>query len=215
MADAGSRLRPAVLLFGGERGWFGPLAGEAALVRAELRAITRPVWLRRVDALPATPIGIHVRRGDFRVARTPGEFLTGGSLRTPESWFVESLLAVRRVVGRAVPAFVVSDADDAELGELLGLDRVRRISTGSAIADLLALSRARFLIASGGSTFSAWAAFLGQSPAISHPGQSLRWFRLTHEAYVGECDPRAPLSPRLVAEIESTLGVSRDGVSVR
>jgi hypothetical protein len=53
---------------------------------------------------------------------------------------------------------------------LLSQENVRRREFGSSIADILALSRSRILIASG-STFSQWASYLGQIPTITHPGK--------------------------------------------
>jgi hypothetical protein len=56
------------------------------------------------------------------------------------------------------------------------------------------LARSQVLIGSGGSSFSAWASFLGEMPTVSHPGQSLLWFkaRLRKGQFVGELDPAAP-----------------------
>jgi hypothetical protein len=61
------------------------------------------------------------------------------------------------------------------------------------------LSKAKILIASGGSSFSAWASFLGQMPTISHPGQSLSWFKINNRNgyYVGEFNPTSPPQPFL------------------
>ena len=50
---------------------------------------------------------------------------------------------------------------------------VRRVDYGSSLGDMLGLSRSRLLIASG-STFSMWGSYLGQVPAIWHPGKLLQ-----------------------------------------
>jgi hypothetical protein len=196
-----------VVVFDGEKDHFRRLNGWEDVLRAHLRAMTRPRWVCRGDRLARGPIGIHVRRGDFQVAASAAEFRTRGGLRTPLSWFVESLAAIRDLAGAPAGAFVVSDGTSDELAELLALPGVTRVATGSAAGDLLALSRSRFLIASGGSTFSAWATFLGQIPTIAYPGQSLTWFALDSrkDRYVGEFDPRAAPPPVLLDQIGRVL----------
>jgi glycosyl transferase family 11 len=152
-------------------------------------------------------VGIHVRRGDFVEARSEDDFIRRGGIRTPLDWFVQSIVAIRRMRGYAVPALVVSDAPDEALACLLQEEAVTRVDTGSAIGDLLVLSRAQLLIASGGSSFSAWAAFLGQMPTVSYPGQSLSWFKIVPllGQYLGEWSHRTS-TPQLLAEHIQGLG---------
>jgi hypothetical protein len=76
-------------------------------------------------------------------------------------------------VGRDVRAHIVSDGTPQDLAPLLALPNVELVRPGCAISDLLVASRARVLLASGSSSFSAWAAFFGGMPAASHPGQPL------------------------------------------
>src|SRR5262249_25498971 len=54
----------ALVLFQGFEGFFAPLAGHQALLRSELRAVTRDRYLRMVDAAGEIPIGICVRCGN-------------------------------------------------------------------------------------------------------------------------------------------------------
>jgi hypothetical protein len=124
---------------------------------------TQPASRSTVYGLKACEGGDH---------RGVGLFLRG-FLRAPVSWFVESLAFKRQNVGSTVPAFVVSDGERTDLADLVGAPAVELVQTGSAIGDLLALSGVRVLLASGGSSFSAWAAYLGEMPAIARPGQSL------------------------------------------
>jgi hypothetical protein len=180
--------------FSGLADYFERLNGRHEFLISQLRAITRPEWLKAADRPLPGSIGLHMRLGDFTVAQTPEDFRTRGAIRTPMSWFASSLKRIRDFAGRRVPAFAVSDGRDEELAELLALGDVTLIRTGSAIADLLLLSRAHLLIGSGGSSFSAWAAFIGQMPAITIPGQSLSWFKLRNMRgqYIGEFDPESP-----------------------
>jgi len=61
---------------------------------------------------------------------------------------------------------------------------------------LLVLAKSRTLIASAGSSFGAWAAFLGQMPSIAHPSKSFDSFKLRNrnDYYVGGFDPVSPVA---------------------
>jgi hypothetical protein len=98
-----------------------------------------------------------------------------------------------------VPAVVVSDGSPAALGDLLSIDGVTLLRPGCAISDLLVLSRARVLLASGSSSFSAWGAFLGQMPVASHPGQPMSDWRIhpSRGQHLGEFVPGDHASPFL------------------
>lgn len=180
----------AILEFSEMRDHFAPLYGHRGVILEELRKVVRPQWIRAASLTPLEPIGLHVRRGDFAAPTTPDDLRTRGAMRTPISWFVETLALFRRELGFVAPAFVVSDGRPEELAELLSMPSVRLINTRSAISDLLLLARARLLIGSGGSSFSAWASYLGAIPTVSIAGQSLEWFKLRHEngAFVGAVD---------------------------
>ena len=72
--------------------------------------------------------------------------------------------------------FLFSDGSDEELEELLQLPKVSRLFTGSALGDILALSKCNAIIGSD-STFSGWGAFLGQVPVVfpkQHFGRVLK-----------------------------------------
>ncbi len=201
---AGSR--NGVVTFEGWQDYFARLNGWDEWLHRELRAITRTRWLAEADSVKDVPIAINVRCGDFAVARTPEDLYTKGGIRTPIAWFVDSLRAVREAAATRSEAYVVSDGTDQELAPLLACDNVVRFRPGSAISGLLFLARARVLIGAGGSSFSAWASFLGQMPTISHPGQSLTWFKLTNSRgrYLGEFNPAKP-NPAFIAQVESLL----------
>lgn len=196
--------------FRGDRAHFLDLLKWRAEIREALRAETRPRWQSLAEQF-STPLAINVRCGnDFRVAKTVSDFHEKGGIKTPMSWFVESLNAVREVAGWSVPAVVVSDGTHRQLGELLDLPGVRFARPGCAVSDLLTLANARFLIGSGGSSFSAWGAFLSGAPTISHPGQSLEWFGIGQgeRQFVREFDPHRPLSADLVSLVRKVLGVA-------
>lgn len=184
-------------VFEGMKDHFANLHGYDELLHDELRSMTRGKWLSVAESYKDFPIAINVRMGnDFRRAMTNEDYYTKGAIRTPLDWFVDSLTFVRKLLGFEAKAFVVSDGTRSDLSKLLEINNVEFLRPGCAISDLLALSQAKILIASGGSSFSAWASFLGQMPTISHPGQSLNWFNIDNRkgSYVGEFDPRAPAS---------------------
>jgi hypothetical protein len=186
--------RNTIVCFAGYGNMFGDFLEHRKTLLHELRLDTRPRWLKVADSM-AAPIAVNVRCGrDFREAASPQDYYKSGALRTPIPWFVRALEFVRRAAGAQVPAVVVSDGAADELSELLSLPDVTFARPGCAISDLLVLSRGRVLIGSGGSSFSAWAAFLSGAPSLTHPGQSLQWFRLGTPGgpFVGELDPAHP-----------------------
>jgi hypothetical protein len=197
----GARKRPLVVVFRGFEQGFRPLLGWHELLHRELLSITRLRWTRAVRV--GSPIGIHVRRGDFAPATSPEDFQRRGALRTPIDWFVQTLRQVRDAAG-PVPAFVVSDGPPADVAELLAEPAVELSRSGSAIADLLQLATARFVIGSGGSSFSAWAAFLAQAPVVAVPGGRLTWFGLSESPLCAEYDPASP-APEVLAQAKATL----------
>ena len=176
-----------IIVFDGVRNLFTDLAGSQATLKNALISIASPAVMSSVQ-ITLPPIALNIRRGkDFRDPRDPGEFVTTGALRTPLEWFRMTLQRIRRLVGSEVGAFVVSDGDEADLNPVLGLPNTVHIKTTTALADLLLISQARLLIASGGSSFSAWGAFLSEAPTLCIPGQSFAWFGLTDR--VGVFDP--------------------------
>jgi len=190
-----------LVVFEGMRGQFAPINPWHALLHDELLAITRPQWREKARAVPGPFIGLHVRRGDFQRISGATDLAKADNTMTPTRWFVDTLRAARDALPSPLPAVVTSDGTDEELRELLAEPGIQRVDTGSAIGDLLVLARSRVLLASG-SSFSAWASFLGQMPTLSHPGQSLtRLFGLRSATgcFVGEVDPtHADDLPRLL-----------------
>lgn len=191
------RTEPAkdtIVVFEGPGDFFNKLNGWDQFLHEEIRIITRECWLKKVDKVKEVPIGINIRRAGFKEPESEEDFFIKGSLKTPMRWFIKSLETIRKELGFRARAFVCSDAGEKELQDILNLKDVFLFRGGSAVSDLLLLSRAKVLIASGGSNFSAWASFLGQTPTIIHPGQSLGWFNLKNQKgyYAGCFDPDSP-----------------------
>jgi hypothetical protein len=185
-----------VVTFEGLGDFFARLQDWNGLLDARIDAISRPDILAHARAMQAAPIGMHVRRGDFRL----------GTMETPLSWFLETLALVRDAVGAKVEAFVVSDGHDDELAPLSREPGVRVLRTDTGLGDLLLLRRARVVLGSRGSSFSAWASFLSGAPVATLGGSYADDFKLTRPggAYVGLCDPRNP-SPEFLRDAARAL----------
>ena len=99
----------------------------------------------------------------------------------------------------------MSDGSPEELQDLLRLDNCELVPPRSAIADILLLSRAEVLLASGYSTFSMWGSFLGRMPTLYAPGKmQQRLFDPGCGVFEGEWHPGTALpsgmsSPRASA----------------
>jgi hypothetical protein len=182
----------SVVQFRGMGGKFAPFLGQLELVRGELLAMTRPEHLAAYRAPRRPPVGIHVRRGDFLRLGDPAAMECMDNTALPIEWYVAALRAVRARVGETIPARVFSDGTGEELAELLAEPAVEREENGSAISDLLALSRSRLLIASG-STFSMWASYLHQVPTLWHPGKLSQRVHLGAGGRESEWAPERPL----------------------
>lgn len=145
---------------------FSPIEGQRMVVRAALVEMTKAA--HRPRDVPGH-VAVHVRLGDFAAA--DDAYLREGrhNGRQPLEWYSAALAQARR--GSRKPALIYSDGTEAELRPLLAEPNVRMAPRRPAIGDLLAMSQAESLVASA-STFSKWAAYLGQMPSYWHPGQA-------------------------------------------
>lgn len=192
--------RPALKVFAGEQERFFHLNGWHEFLGSELRAITQPRWIKAAEQVKDVAIAMHVRMGDFVGGEADPE---NPHRRVPHTWFAESLKAIRKAVGFPVSATIVSDGKESELRELLDQENVTLVRTGSAIGDLFVLASSKVLIGSAGSSFSAWAAFLGQMPSIAHPSKAYEWFNLVNDRYyVGAAEP-ASLPEAFVEQVKA------------
>lgn len=188
---------------------FAKLNDHQERLHNDLLLIVAKPHLRRVDQMPSFPIGINIRLGkDFGLPPKPydteSEYEWVGWLQqTPLSWFVETLQQIRICCGWDVPAVVVSDGSKAQLHPLLELPNVKHLAPSNAIVDLLVLSRTRLLLGSGSSSFSAWAAFLGQQPAFTAPGHPFTCLNLQslRGQMIAAFNPRQPDQAMLKAMV--------------
>lgn len=178
-ALAGGAPPGSIVQFRGMEDKFAPFRDDHGLVYRELLAIARPQHLAALSEADPAPIAIHVRRGDFVQQARYEDMLEVDNSVLPLDWYIDALRAARAAAGREVRAAVFSDGSAEELAALLEQPGVRRADYGSGLADMLGLSRARLLIASG-STFSMWGSYLGQVPTIWHPKKLLQHVLLEH-----------------------------------
>jgi hypothetical protein len=150
--------------------YFEGFEGKSQLICNELEKIVNPKLFPKC-ILEEPFIGVHIRMGDFIELKDLNELRTADALnyRLPLSWYIESIMQLRRQIGTNIAIKVFSDASTEELTSILSLGNVQLIRGNSAITDILLLSRSFVIIASG-STFSMWAAFLGQVPSVWFTG---------------------------------------------
>ncbi len=164
------KMKTGIVQFQGMQNHFAALIGRHREVSAELQRITKPQH-RPEQANTGNFIGIHVRRGDFVPVGREAELRQGRhDYQISLQWYIDALTEIRKTTGQQLSAKVFSDGTDDELAELLRLPNIERNTGGSAIKDILMLAQSKVMIASG-STFSMWASYLGQVPAIWYPGQ--------------------------------------------
>jgi hypothetical protein len=132
-------------------------------------------------------VGIHVRLGDFtKVDTHQGVLSAGHSTRLPITWYVTVARALQQRFPE-LPLLIFSDGRPEELQPLLDLGG-RIFNSGSDITDFLALAGSSILVGSN-STFSRWAAFLGNMPSIW-----LQGIRIDKEVFGDRTtDPEVPL----------------------
>ena len=138
-----------IVIESGIHDYFKPLVEYHDLVSNYITGHIKTEVLKAVNMFDFdNTVAVHVRLGDYP-----------DSWRVPIEWYKKKILAI----GINKRILVFSDGHDSELDELLCLQNVERVFFGSAIADIIAMSKCSFLIGSD-SSFSAWAAYLGQIP---------------------------------------------------
>jgi hypothetical protein len=107
--------------------------------------------------------------GDFRKLLAGENFSQVGAVRTPEDYFIDIIKEIRNIKAADLPVSVFTDGYKEEFEKLFSMDNIKMVEGNPDIVDLILLSRSRVIVASANSTFSYWAAFLSDVPAILHP----------------------------------------------
>lgn len=134
--------------------YFQDLNNDVPLVQEYFKLILKKETIKNVDMNQMKAmVAIHVRLGDY----IP-------EMRVDIEWYEN---VVKNILSKYpnTKFALFSDGSDEELRSLLVLPNVNRFFMGNAFADMWAISKSKFVIASD-STFSAWGAFLGQIPIL-------------------------------------------------
>jgi hypothetical protein len=171
--------RSLVVDFKGMDGFFSPFLDAQAYVKERLYAITSPAIVSQVEQFSDEPfIGVHIRRGDFKY----------GGIAIDDAWYVRAIEVAAKSLNtrpRALPIRIFSDAAPETLQFLAdGFSNVTFMPKAPALLDMLLLSRCRALVGTSRSTFSMWAAFLGQMPSFWHPSQMVPIYSALPQAAV-------------------------------
>lgn len=167
-----------LITFQGFEPGFAPLNEHSSLISQALFSILRPKWQQWIATANVQPIVLHVRLGDFKPVSAPEDLVMKGNVRTPLHWYRSAISHVRRFLGAECGVTIFSNGRPGELEELLSLSNVTCLEAPNALTGIFAMAKAKVLIGSGGSSFSAWASFLGRMPTVVVPGQCLSWFKL-------------------------------------
>ncbi len=131
---------------------------------ANLYAIARRTGMERLK------IGVHLRRGDFDEPVSVNAYSGRFNISLPLEWYEATMSSLYKGLGERAVFVIATDASPEEIYPLTS--RFPCVTTfdlpNGDISDLLALSACDFLVCSV-SSFSLWAAFLGEMPYA--------WFR--------------------------------------
>ena len=190
-------IRPKILLFSGMKNQMKDIMYDHKIVKQELLNIITKNNMDSIKHFDGNGISIHIRMGDFYTPSSEVEIREGKTnCRLPINWYVSIIKKLRAHIGQEIKVNVFSDGTDKELQDIVNLSGVKRYYFGSAIADMIALSKSDILIASN-STFSLWASYLGQLPTIWFPGTHKINLFNTNKIYEGELDYNDEINPLL------------------
>jgi hypothetical protein len=200
--------RPTVVIFRNaqalsERKMFHYIVKDGAYLRDRLVSITRPQFVPAPATAPF--IAVHVRLGDFSKVSEAAIRSGATNARLSVDWYGHALDQLRASLGRDFPAVVFSDGSDEELAPLLSRPGVQRSPKSPAITDLLAISQATAMVASG-SGFSHWGSFLGGVPRVCYIGQGLKHHVPMIEAEV-ESDGTGELPEGFVKDVKQRISL--------
>lgn len=144
-----------IVFIDGLNGYFEQLIEHQPLIQGFIFSLVSDEIINKFRHLDfSNVIGIHVRLGDYPESR-----------RTSLEWYIEMIELINEVGRNRFEFYLFSDGKQEELKTLISIHRVKKVFFGSSIEDIIALSNCRVIIGSD-STFSAWAAFLGNTPII-------------------------------------------------
>ena len=162
--------------------------GYETLIREGFFEMVKPRVMELVDAQPRPVVALHIRRGDFQIARE----LTGNE------YFIDSVRRIRAASREQLPVTVFSDAKDEQISDVLSLPGVCRQDSGNDVADLISLSKADVIVTSFRSTYGYWGGYLSDAAIILDPrhgdarirSDDPKWFDGTLDEYCRQLSGR-------------------------
>ncbi|MGA2417796.1 MAG: hypothetical protein ABSF55_00955 [Candidatus Staskawiczbacteria bacterium] len=148
--------KDGIFVFCGMKNFFKDILRDHNLIRQELLKITKNIHKTGLNYNFTNCVSMHIRRSDFKLLKWD----------TSIEWFLWVMNELRSKLKFDINFKIFSDGSDEDLALILKQKNVERVSFGSALADLLALSKSRILVGSYKSTFSMWASYLGRMPTI-------------------------------------------------
>ena len=125
-------------------------------IRSELFKMLSPRVKKELLKYQVPSVAVHIRRGDF----------VRSNLATPLQYFTTLINVVQSALPMQYPVTIFSDADIADLQEVLSLPNTMLAAEKSDILDIILMSQAKILITSTSSSFSYWAAFLSDALVV-------------------------------------------------
>ncbi len=160
-------MTPKVFVFTGMTDMFKPLISHNGLIRKKLEQMANQSLLNFDTSELGKTISVHIRMGDFAEYNENKKGNAVNNMRMPTSWYINVIKQINDSTNKNCSFNVFSDGSNDELGDILKIKNVRRQSYGTALSDMLAMSYTKALISSN-STFSLWAAYLGQLPVLKY-----------------------------------------------
>lgn len=149
--------------------FFSDLQGYTELIKQEFNQLLSADVHQAAAKQEPVSIACHIRRGDFIAPGDPRYSVGGEYCQTPNEFFRDAILAIRRKVGEALPATIFSNGNPEQLAELLMMPGVSLAKPNSDMVDLLRMSRSQYLISSAWSSFNYLAGYLGEATMIRLP----------------------------------------------
>ena len=143
-----------ILYVEGLKNYFEDIRFSSDVVKKHLLSIVNQKDLKVYKQQNEKFVGVHVRLGDYSL-----------DSRTNLEWFIEQIKFIQSNAKEEITFYIFSDGSEEELVALTNISNCKLVFFGSALADILVLSKASLILASD-STFSAWSAYLGQVPIV-------------------------------------------------
>ena len=143
-----------VLTIEGFGNYFEDLKGKNIIINQHFQLQFAGNLTSSLPKFNTNVISIHIRLGDYPIER-----------RVPIIWYKSVVIKINELCQSKYEFNLYSDGTNEELKELLIFNNVKRNNHKDAIIDLWLMSKSILIIASD-STFSAWAAYLNQTPLI-------------------------------------------------